>query len=436
MSDKEKLTNVEIQQQNIEKSIPVEGAKNNSNVGKILIGVIAAVAVAGGIFAYMVLKPVTIVPVPAQIEVEDTATVMMGENTALDIVVKSDVDLGQMEMPDTKTVLGMEFPAKYEIQEFNYDVVLSSADEAILTIADSSLVAVSCGKVKVSVKSGDVVEEIDVTVKQFVSPAEMPESIEVVKDKTAQLVSDLGEFDVLKAEFTVENSEIAAVDDFGTVTGINQGTTSLTTKTDDGVEHTTSVKVLQPVYDLNVADKSVYVGSTVKSNVGLVPKGADYGTELTYKSSDDSIATVNSSGVITGKKAGNATITVTSEQGIEKQFVVKVSNKPVAQPPATSGGSTSGGGTSAPSTSGGSVPTIGLLSDGEIAAICAAGNARFAENAAGPIYEAADCIPVTPTTYNDCLNAVLARVRYWNSIQTPGACEYYAPGYCIIIKHY
>lgn len=50
----------------------------------------------------------------------------------------------------------------------------------------------------------------------------------------------------------------------------------------------------------------------------------DYDRELTWISSDNSIATVNSSGIVTGVKVGSATITATTELGISTSALVTV----------------------------------------------------------------------------------------------------------------
>lgn len=58
--------------------------------------------------------------------------------------------------------------------------------------------------------------------------------------------------------------------------------------------------------------KSVEVGSTVNITVAVEPSEADQG--ITFSSSDEAVATVSNTGVVTGVAAGTATITVTSKE--------------------------------------------------------------------------------------------------------------------------
>ncbi len=58
---------------------------------------------------------------------------------------------------------------------------------------------------------------------------------------------------------------------------------------------------------LNKKKKTIYVGDTFKMKL----KGTKSGAKITWKSSDDSIATVNDAGKVTAVKKGKATITAT-----------------------------------------------------------------------------------------------------------------------------
>jgi hypothetical protein len=83
-----------------------------------------------------------------------------------------------------------------------------------------------------------------------------------------------------------------------------------------------------------VSVKSTYKLAPKKSmtlKVAFLPEGAA-SEKLTYTSSNPKLVTVNSSGKVTaGKKAGKATITVTSESGLKKTFKVQVMKKAVTK---------------------------------------------------------------------------------------------------------
>lgn len=65
-------------------------------------------------------------------------------------------------------------------------------------------------------------------------------------------------------------------------------------------------------------------GKATISVKSVSPKGADKGVK--YQSSNKKVATVSSKGVVTGKKAGKTTITVTSKKNkkVKKKITIKV----------------------------------------------------------------------------------------------------------------
>ena len=86
---------------------------------------------------------------------------------------------------------------------------------------------------------------------------------------------------------------------------------------------TTTVEAAAKKITLKASSKKVYAGKTVKINAK-----ATKGAKLSYKTSNKKIATVNSKGVITGKSAGTAKITITAKKSkyktVKKTITVKV----------------------------------------------------------------------------------------------------------------
>ena len=86
---------------------------------------------------------------------------------------------------------------------------------------------------------------------------------------------------------------------------------------------TTTVEAAAKKVSLKAANKKVYAGRIVKINVK-----ATKGAKLSYKTSNKKIATVNSRGVVTGKKAGTVKITITAKKSkyktVKKNITVKV----------------------------------------------------------------------------------------------------------------
>ena len=121
--------------------------------------------------------------------------------------------------------------------------------------------------------------------------------------------------------WTSDKESVATVVD-GTVTGVSEGTAVITVTTTDGgfrakcdvtvtaeIIHVSSVTVTTP------ASSTINVGGTVALAANITPNNASQ-QAVTWKSSDSSIASVDSSGLVTGIKDGTVTIIATSVDGL------------------------------------------------------------------------------------------------------------------------
>jgi len=113
------------------------------------------------------------------------------------------------------------------------------------------------------------------------------------------------------------NTTIAAVSSSGVVTGGANGTTTITATTQDGgFTASATVIVGVPVTRVTVDPTSatIGVGGIVDLDETVEPSTAA-NKNVTWSSSNTSIATVSETGVVTGRAAGTATITVTTADG-------------------------------------------------------------------------------------------------------------------------
>lgn len=117
-----------------------------------------------------------------------------------------------------------------------------------------------------------------------------------------------------------DNDKIASVDKDGNVTAIGQGNTTITATTDDGQKTATctvtvtSSTVAVTGVKLDKATATVNVNGTTQLTATVEPSNATNKT-VTWKSSNESIAKVDSNGKVTGKAEGKADITVTTADG-------------------------------------------------------------------------------------------------------------------------
>jgi len=108
-----------------------------------------------------------------------------------------------------------------------------------------------------------------------------------------------------KVTYTSSKSSVASVDAKGKVTAASAGTAVITAKCGN-YKATCKITVKKPTVKATASVNTLFVGGTSQVKVdrtGLTGK-------VTYGSSSKSVATVSTSGKITAKKAGTATITV------------------------------------------------------------------------------------------------------------------------------
>ncbi len=129
-------------------------------------------------------------------------------------------------------------------------------------------------------------------------------------------------------EWISENENVATVSNKGLIKGITEGTTTVIAKTDNGLSAKAVVSVIG-------APNAVHLPSDVTLSVGfsckLIPTLTPSESEATYiwKSSDTSVATITPSGTIYGKKEGQTTITVTTDNKLKTSTIVNIVSVPV-----------------------------------------------------------------------------------------------------------
>ena len=127
------------------------------------------------------------------------------------------------------------------------------------------------------------------------------------------------------------NTSIATVDSAGKVTAKGIGTATITATTTDGsnISKTCTVKVIEDIYDPNaelVLNKYTYQFDNLNASYQLkstLSTGKD--TQVTWRSSNTNVATVDSTGKVTSKKGGFAYIYANSKNYGELYCLVYVS---------------------------------------------------------------------------------------------------------------
>ncbi len=118
--------------------------------------------------------------------------------------------------------------------------------------------------------------------------------------------------------WTSNNESVASVDEDGLVTAEDAGTATITVTTEDGGKTAqctiTVLKIPVTGVSLNYTTAELRVKKTLQLTETVTPENAD-NQNVTWSSSDETIASVDEDGLVTAKDAGTAIITVTTEDG-------------------------------------------------------------------------------------------------------------------------
>lgn len=159
----------------------------------------------------------------------------------------------------------------------------------------------------------------------FASCQKDPEKIEVssITLDPTELTLEPGNTAVLKAAVAPENADydgifwasdnvdVATVEN-GTVTAVSKGTATITA-TVEGKSATCKVTVKTSVAELKLSHTEVTleIGKTQTLTATVLPEDAEY-SEITWKTDNASVATVDAEGVVTSVAEGTATITAST----------------------------------------------------------------------------------------------------------------------------
>ena len=145
------------------------------------------------------------------------------------------------------------------------------------------------------------------------------DKLSLTEDQTATLVATITPSDAANKNLSWKssNTSVATVDVTGKVSAVKAGTATITVTTEDGGKTATcSVTVVAPTsgVSLNKTSLELVEGASETLVATITPANAS-NKNVSWKSSNTSVATVSSTGKVTAVKAGTATITVTTEDG-------------------------------------------------------------------------------------------------------------------------
>ncbi len=205
-------------------------------------------------------------------------------------------------------------------------VAWTSSDTTVAAVSPTGLVsAIKVGTATVTVKTADggftascvvTVNPVSVT-----GVSLNPSSASVAIGKTQQLTAALVPANATNTALTWSSSAgaVATVSSAGLVTGVASGTAIITVTTaDGGFTATSTITVTTTVavtgVSLETTSVGLLTGKTLQLTATMSP-GAATNKTVTWSSSNSSVASVSTSGLVTGVAVGSATITVTTADG-------------------------------------------------------------------------------------------------------------------------
>lgn len=143
---------------------------------------------------------------------------------------------------------------------------------------------------KYTILSGLEFKKSDVTISEF-EQQDMKNFLSISKEDCSGIT------------WSSSNSEMAAINSDGILTGKKEGGTVVTAAAKDGTMAQCMVTVKAPDFSIP-ASKKINIGTSVS----LYASSKKYANKITWKSSKSSVASVDSNGYVTAKNAGSCTI--------------------------------------------------------------------------------------------------------------------------------
>lgn len=131
------------------------------------------------------------------------------------------------------------------------------------------------------------------------------------KKDTAEMTVTVGDETVTEgAEFSSSDEDIVKINKDNKLVPVSDGKATITA-TYDGMDATADIRVITPIKTISFTstNSTIRVGKDLQMKLKITPSDA-YIDTLKYSSSDESIATVDNSGIVTGVAPGKVVITV------------------------------------------------------------------------------------------------------------------------------
>ena len=216
----------------------------------------------------------------------------------------------------------------------NTSVSWSSSDNKVATVSSKGVItAKGKGTCTITCTAADgygTKNTCEVTVKQPVTTIALSDetvSLWVGKKKTLTATATPTTANNTSVSWSSSDNKVATVSSKGVITAKGKGTCTITCTAADGygTKNICEVTVKQPVTEIALSETtaSLWVGDTKAITATATPTTAG-NISVTWSSSDNSVASVSSEGVITANGEGTCTITCTAADGYGTSSICEV----------------------------------------------------------------------------------------------------------------
>lgn len=232
----------------------------------------------------------------------------------------------------------------------NKTLIWTSSDESVATVdEDGYITGVANGTATIKMVTDDPGLEgpleatVTVTVFTLKNPTKWDITTSVPVDNGLKVgakvtvSAEVNEEEDNSAEFTSSNEEIATVDESGVVTGVAEGTVTITVKSiaDPTKVNTiditiiTAQEIVDPQEIVITGEEEMYVGYEQKLMFSVFPATAPQ--TVTWTSNNEDVATVDETGLVKALATGTVRIKATStvDKKVQKQIKITIVVEPV-----------------------------------------------------------------------------------------------------------
>ena len=261
-----------------------------------------------------------------------------------------------VEVPITEVQLGREALDMYEGDTFKLtatvlpvnttdskDISWSSNNEAVATVSeDGTVTAKSVGTAVITATSTNgKTASCTVTVEKKLIPiteVSLSESaVGIIEGNTHKLTATVlpeNTTDSKSVSWSSNNEAVATVSEDGTITAKSAGTAVITATSTNGKSAGCTVTVSKkeiPIVDvaLNRTSATITEGDILNLTATVLPENTTESKNIGWSSSNNDIATVDSTGKVTAKQAGTVVITATSSNGKTASCTITVEKKEI-----------------------------------------------------------------------------------------------------------